>query len=185
MEIDSRWATGGLPSHTSRWSGQTGCMQGVVNLLQKWHSRQSPWQPGGTKIHTLLSPRMIQSGTYNYLLFLLFYQTCLLLNGLFPSISALCEEKLDCHYYVFQGTSSLSSCVVLQIAGSVHDCSDKSHWLYPYVFCSFYYLAEEAERVSQWGLGSYWCSFRFRPPTATYTNHLEQCREPGKPFAYY
>ncbi|XP_067295364.1 tRNA (32-2'-O)-methyltransferase regulator THADA isoform X2 [Pseudorasbora parva] len=28
--------------------------------------------------------------------------TCLLLNGLFPFISALCEEKLDCHYYVFQ-----------------------------------------------------------------------------------
>ncbi|KTG32675.1 hypothetical protein cypCar_00004024 [Cyprinus carpio] len=27
---------------------------------------------------------------------------CLLLNGLFPFISALCEEKLDCHYYVFQ-----------------------------------------------------------------------------------
>uniref|UniRef100_A0A671R447 Thyroid adenoma-associated protein homolog n=1 Tax=Sinocyclocheilus anshuiensis TaxID=1608454 RepID=A0A671R447_9TELE len=28
--------------------------------------------------------------------------TCLLLNGLFPFVSALCEEKLDCHYYVFQ-----------------------------------------------------------------------------------
>ncbi|XP_067262845.1 tRNA (32-2'-O)-methyltransferase regulator THADA isoform X2 [Chanodichthys erythropterus] len=28
--------------------------------------------------------------------------TRLLLNGLFPFISALCEEKLDCHYYVFQ-----------------------------------------------------------------------------------
>ncbi|XP_026068454.1 thyroid adenoma-associated protein homolog [Carassius auratus] len=28
--------------------------------------------------------------------------TCLLLNGLFPFISALCEEKLDCHYHVFQ-----------------------------------------------------------------------------------
>ncbi|XP_073696191.1 tRNA (32-2'-O)-methyltransferase regulator THADA [Garra rufa] len=28
--------------------------------------------------------------------------TCLLLNGLFPFISALCDEKLDCHYYVFQ-----------------------------------------------------------------------------------
>lgn len=53
---------------------------------------------------------MIQSGAYNYLLFLLFYQTCLLLNGLFPFISTLCEEKLDCHYYVFQGTSSLSFC---------------------------------------------------------------------------
>jgi len=50
--MDSRWATGGLPSQTSRWSGQTGCMQGVVNLLQKWHSRQSPWQPGGMKSHT-------------------------------------------------------------------------------------------------------------------------------------
>ncbi|XP_056602907.1 thyroid adenoma-associated protein homolog [Triplophysa dalaica] len=28
--------------------------------------------------------------------------TCFLLDGLFPVISALCEEKLDCHYYVFQ-----------------------------------------------------------------------------------
>ncbi|XP_043096293.1 thyroid adenoma-associated protein homolog isoform X2 [Puntigrus tetrazona] len=28
--------------------------------------------------------------------------SCLLLNGLFPFILALCEEKLDCHYYVFQ-----------------------------------------------------------------------------------
>ncbi|XP_065106767.2 tRNA (32-2'-O)-methyltransferase regulator THADA isoform X2 [Paramisgurnus dabryanus] len=28
--------------------------------------------------------------------------TCLLLDGLFPLISGLCEEKLDCHYYVFQ-----------------------------------------------------------------------------------
>ncbi|XP_051979593.1 thyroid adenoma-associated protein homolog [Xyrauchen texanus] len=27
---------------------------------------------------------------------------CLLLDGLFPLISALCEEKLDCHFYVFQ-----------------------------------------------------------------------------------
>lgn len=94
---------------------------------------------------------MIKNGTYNYLLYLLFYQTCLLLNGLFPFISALCEEKLDCHYYVFQGTSSLSSCVILQIAGSVHDCSDKGlHKKYAYVvFFSVYHLAEEAERVPQ------------------------------------
>ncbi|KAI1900978.1 hypothetical protein AGOR_G00055400 [Albula goreensis] len=28
--------------------------------------------------------------------------TCLILDGLFPVVSALCEEKLDCHYYVFQ-----------------------------------------------------------------------------------
>nr|XP_029493834.1 thyroid adenoma-associated protein homolog isoform X1 [Oncorhynchus nerka] len=28
--------------------------------------------------------------------------TCLLLGGLFPLVSALCEEKLDCHYYVFE-----------------------------------------------------------------------------------
>ncbi|XP_036383176.1 thyroid adenoma-associated protein homolog [Megalops cyprinoides] len=28
--------------------------------------------------------------------------TCLLLDGLFPIVSALCEENLDCHYYVFQ-----------------------------------------------------------------------------------
>ncbi|KAJ7994291.1 hypothetical protein DPEC_G00264360 [Dallia pectoralis] len=29
-------------------------------------------------------------------------RTCLLLDGLFPVVSALCEEKLDCHYYVFE-----------------------------------------------------------------------------------
>ncbi|XP_034152617.1 thyroid adenoma-associated protein homolog isoform X2 [Esox lucius] len=29
-------------------------------------------------------------------------KTCLLLDGLFPVVSALCEEKLDCHYYVFE-----------------------------------------------------------------------------------
>ncbi|KAJ8415281.1 hypothetical protein AAFF_G00422610, partial [Aldrovandia affinis] len=28
--------------------------------------------------------------------------TCLILDGLFPVISALCEENLDCHYYVLQ-----------------------------------------------------------------------------------
>ncbi|XP_076846062.1 tRNA (32-2'-O)-methyltransferase regulator THADA isoform X2 [Brachyhypopomus gauderio] len=28
--------------------------------------------------------------------------TCLLLDGLFPLIPALCDENLDCHYYVFQ-----------------------------------------------------------------------------------
>ncbi|KAJ8379392.1 hypothetical protein SKAU_G00001700 [Synaphobranchus kaupii] len=27
---------------------------------------------------------------------------CLILDGLFPVVSALCEENLDCHYYVFQ-----------------------------------------------------------------------------------
>lgn len=30
-------------------------------------------------------------------------QTCLLLDGLFPLVSELLREKLDCHYYVFQG----------------------------------------------------------------------------------
>ncbi|KAJ8286052.1 hypothetical protein GJAV_G00034000 [Gymnothorax javanicus] len=29
-------------------------------------------------------------------------QTCLILDGLFPVVSTLCEENLDCHYYVFQ-----------------------------------------------------------------------------------
>ncbi|XP_056313525.1 thyroid adenoma-associated protein homolog [Danio aesculapii] len=29
-------------------------------------------------------------------------KTCFLLHGLLPFISALCEVKLDCHYYVFQ-----------------------------------------------------------------------------------
>nr|XP_015221939.1 PREDICTED: thyroid adenoma-associated protein homolog isoform X1 [Lepisosteus oculatus] len=28
--------------------------------------------------------------------------TCLLLDGVFPVISGLCEENLDCHYYIFQ-----------------------------------------------------------------------------------
>ncbi|KAL0979345.1 hypothetical protein UPYG_G00183930 [Umbra pygmaea] len=29
-------------------------------------------------------------------------KACLLLDGLFPLVLALCEEKLDCHYYVFE-----------------------------------------------------------------------------------
>ncbi|XP_041078995.1 uncharacterized protein LOC121297049 [Polyodon spathula] len=29
--------------------------------------------------------------------------TCLLLDVLFPAVSCLCEENLDCHYYTFQG----------------------------------------------------------------------------------
>ncbi|TMS04030.1 Thyroid adenoma-associated protein-like protein [Larimichthys crocea] len=29
-------------------------------------------------------------------------QTCLLLKGLFPLVCALCEEKLDCHYFAFE-----------------------------------------------------------------------------------
>ncbi|XP_046872611.1 thyroid adenoma-associated protein homolog isoform X3 [Hypomesus transpacificus] len=29
-------------------------------------------------------------------------QSCFLLDGLFHLVSALCEEKLDCHYYVFE-----------------------------------------------------------------------------------
>ncbi|XP_045890923.1 thyroid adenoma-associated protein homolog isoform X2 [Micropterus dolomieu] len=29
-------------------------------------------------------------------------ETCLLLNGLFPLVSTLCEEKLGCHYFAFE-----------------------------------------------------------------------------------
>ncbi|KAM4616330.1 tRNA (32-2'-O)-methyltransferase regulator THADA [Polymixia lowei] len=29
-------------------------------------------------------------------------EICLLLGGVFPLVSALCEEKLDCHYYAFE-----------------------------------------------------------------------------------
>ncbi|CAN9513218.1 unnamed protein product [Ophioblennius macclurei] len=29
-------------------------------------------------------------------------ETCLLLKGLFPVVSALCEEKIDCHYFAFE-----------------------------------------------------------------------------------
>uniref|UniRef100_A0A1A7X425 Uncharacterized protein n=1 Tax=Iconisemion striatum TaxID=60296 RepID=A0A1A7X425_9TELE len=29
-------------------------------------------------------------------------QTCLLLDGLFPLVYSLCEEKLDCHYFAFE-----------------------------------------------------------------------------------
>ena len=32
-----------------------------------------------------------------------FLQTCLLLEGLFPLVCALCEEKLDCPYFAFEG----------------------------------------------------------------------------------
>ncbi|MFT7808492.1 thyroid adenoma-associated protein homolog [Arapaima gigas] len=35
----------------------------------------------------------------------------LLLEGLFPIISALCEENLDCHYYVFQALALLLKCI--------------------------------------------------------------------------
>lgn len=31
------------------------------------------------------------------------FQTCLLLKGLFPLVHDLCEEKLDCHYFAFEG----------------------------------------------------------------------------------
>uniref|UniRef100_A0A3Q3F285 Si:ch211-225b11.4 n=1 Tax=Labrus bergylta TaxID=56723 RepID=A0A3Q3F285_9LABR len=31
-------------------------------------------------------------------------ETCLLLTGLFPLVYALCEEKLDCHYFAFELT---------------------------------------------------------------------------------
>ncbi|KAF5901036.1 thyroid adenoma-associated protein isoform X1, partial [Clarias magur] len=41
-------------------------------------------------------------------------QTCLLLHGLFPLISNLLREKLDCHYYVFQ--------VFISWLKSVKDC---------------------------------------------------------------
>lgn len=34
---------------------------------------------------------------------LFFHQTCLLLKGLFPLVCALCEEKLDCLYFAFEG----------------------------------------------------------------------------------
>lgn len=33
------------------------------------------------------------------------FQTCLLLEGLFPLVRALCEQKLDCHYFAFEGAS--------------------------------------------------------------------------------
>lgn len=31
------------------------------------------------------------------------FQMCLLLKGLFPLVYALCEEKLDCHYFALEG----------------------------------------------------------------------------------
>lgn len=31
------------------------------------------------------------------------FQMCLLLKGLFPLVCALCEEKVDCHYFAFEG----------------------------------------------------------------------------------
>lgn len=31
------------------------------------------------------------------------FQTCLLLNGLFPVVYTLCEQKLDCLYIAFEG----------------------------------------------------------------------------------
>ncbi|KAK1160136.1 hypothetical protein AOXY_G21641 [Acipenser oxyrinchus oxyrinchus] len=37
--------------------------------------------------------------------------TCLLLDVLFPAVSCLCEENLDCHYYTFQVFSSWLQCV--------------------------------------------------------------------------
>lgn len=43
--------------------------------------------------------------------FSLLLQTCLLLGGLFPLVSALCEEKLDCHYYVFEGIVKPNQCL--------------------------------------------------------------------------
>ncbi|XP_070821592.1 uncharacterized protein [Chaetodon trifascialis] len=32
-------------------------------------------------------------------------EMCLLLKGLFPLVYALCEEKLECHYFAFEGES--------------------------------------------------------------------------------
>ncbi|XP_066545375.1 tRNA (32-2'-O)-methyltransferase regulator THADA isoform X2 [Amia ocellicauda] len=37
--------------------------------------------------------------------------TCLLLDGVFPVVSALCEESLDCHYYIFQVLALWLKCV--------------------------------------------------------------------------
>lgn len=42
------------------------------------------------------------------------FQTCLLLEGLFPVVRALCEQKLDCHYFAFEG-ASLTSCILVGI----------------------------------------------------------------------
>ncbi|XP_039515699.1 thyroid adenoma-associated protein homolog isoform X2 [Pimephales promelas] len=59
--------------------------------------------------------------------------TCFLLNGLFPFISALCEEKLDCHYYVFQVFSiwlkRLKECLseVWEVTGAPLDSDLQQH----------------------------------------------------------
>ncbi|KAJ8263675.1 hypothetical protein COCON_G00161320 [Conger conger] len=51
-------------------------------------------------------------------------RTCLILDGLFPVVSALFEENLDCHYYVFQVLTlwlkSLKDCLeeVWEVCGS-------------------------------------------------------------------
>lgn len=105
VEIDSRWATGGLSPQRSGRDRQACYIQGTFNLLQKWCSCQSPWQPRGMQI-ALINNRIecnIKSIDSIFSCLFCSTQTCFLLDGLFPLISALCEEKLDCHYYVFQG----------------------------------------------------------------------------------
>ncbi|RXN31244.1 thyroid adenoma-associated -like protein [Labeo rohita] len=68
-----------------------------------------------------------------FLMSVILGETCLLLNGLFPFISALCEEKLDCHYYVFQvftiWLKRLKECLseVWEVTGASLDSDIQQH----------------------------------------------------------
>lgn len=42
-------------------------------------------------------------------------QTCLLLDGLFPLVSDLLRQKLDYHYFVFQGELMSGSIVCYKV----------------------------------------------------------------------
>uniref|UniRef100_A0AAY4CHN4 DUF2428 domain-containing protein n=1 Tax=Denticeps clupeoides TaxID=299321 RepID=A0AAY4CHN4_9TELE len=86
----------------------------ACSLLQV--TRQEPWMLTMGGLHILCEPRCpdgvdrlaitrgLLTGCRKDILTSRFDPegTCLLLDGLFPVVTALCEEKLDCHYLVFQ-----------------------------------------------------------------------------------
>lgn len=106
LDAECWCSPGAVHAYSEGWRGEAGCEQGSADLLSTsrltqftrgCHRSKSTGRPHQKLFFSLCSARF-----HHQIIFLLF-QTCLLLSGLFPLVYTLCEEKLDCHHFVFEG----------------------------------------------------------------------------------
>lgn len=108
LAAECRCSAGPVRPRGSGRIGPAGRVPGPPDLLPTSRLTQlTPRRHAGKPPETLVRKHPGSVGAFIIIIVIIVTpfssQTCLLLEGLFPLVCALCEEKLDCHNFAFEG----------------------------------------------------------------------------------